>query len=143
MYDPWHYLPVLARKPGALRNGAPFKDWQLPPALARVRRRLGVGDDADRQFVGILAAVIDDGLDAVEAACQQALDEGPCGRDVVLNIVARRRDGAQPAILDVPTALILTTEPTADCARYDRLLSRLPATDALEKLPEEFGHGTS
>ena len=143
MYDPWHYLPVLARKPGALRNGAPFKDWQLPPALARVRRRLGVGDDADRQFVGILAAVLDDGLDAVEAACQQALDEGPCGRDVVLNIVARRRDGAQPAILDVPTALILTTEPTADCARYDRLLSRLPATDALEKLPEEFGHGTS
>ena len=24
-YDPWHYVPVLARKPGALRNGA-FKD---------------------------------------------------------------------------------------------------------------------
>src|SRR3546814_12838170 len=22
IYDPWHYLPVLARKPGALRNGA-------------------------------------------------------------------------------------------------------------------------
>src|SRR3954452_987411 len=27
IYDPWHYVPVLARKPGALRNGAPFKDW--------------------------------------------------------------------------------------------------------------------
>ena len=26
IYDPWHYVPVLARKPGALRNGAPFKD---------------------------------------------------------------------------------------------------------------------
>jgi len=26
MFDPWHYVPVLARKPGALRNGAPFKD---------------------------------------------------------------------------------------------------------------------
>src|SRR5216683_2462558 len=24
LYDPWHYVPVLARKPGALRNGAPF-----------------------------------------------------------------------------------------------------------------------
>jgi hypothetical protein len=24
---PWHYVPVLARKPGALRNGAPFKEW--------------------------------------------------------------------------------------------------------------------
>jgi Mu transposase, C-terminal domain len=27
IYDPWHYVPVLARKPGALRNGAPFKDF--------------------------------------------------------------------------------------------------------------------
>ncbi len=120
-YDPWHYLPVLARKPGALRNGAPFKDWELPPALARVRRRLGVGDDADRQFVAILAAVMDDGLEAVEAACRQALDVGPCGQDVVLNILARQREEAQPPPLDVPTALSLSLEPTADCDRYDRL----------------------
>ncbi len=34
IYDPLHYIPVLARKPGALRNGAPFKDWDLPPACA-------------------------------------------------------------------------------------------------------------
>jgi DNA replication protein DnaC len=40
VYDPWHYVPVLARKPGALRNGAPFKDWVLPAALERVRRKL-------------------------------------------------------------------------------------------------------
>jgi hypothetical protein len=26
IYDPGHYTPVLARKPGALRNEAPFKD---------------------------------------------------------------------------------------------------------------------
>jgi hypothetical protein len=37
IYHPWHYVPVLARKPGALRNGAPFKDWVLPVALERVR----------------------------------------------------------------------------------------------------------
>ena len=44
VFDPWHYVPVLARKPGALRNGAPFKDWVLPAALERVRRKLaGVG----------------------------------------------------------------------------------------------------
>ena len=120
-YDPWHYLPVLARKPGALRNGAPFKDWDLPPALSRVRRRLGVGDDADRQFVAILAAVMDDGLEAVEAACQRALDAGPCGRDVVLNLLARQREEAPPPPLDVPAALRLSLEPTADCDRYDRL----------------------
>jgi hypothetical protein len=33
VYDPWHYVPVLARKPGALRNGAPFKNWVRPPRL--------------------------------------------------------------------------------------------------------------
>jgi hypothetical protein len=45
IYDPWHYVPVLARKPGALRNGAPFKDWVLPAALERVRRKLAGSDD--------------------------------------------------------------------------------------------------
>jgi transposase len=38
VYDPWHYVPVLARKPGALRNGAPFKDWVLPGALVNAER---------------------------------------------------------------------------------------------------------
>ena len=52
-----------------LRNGAPFQDWVLPAALERLRRKLGVGDDGDRQMVKILAAVLTDGLPAVEAAC--------------------------------------------------------------------------
>jgi hypothetical protein len=37
--DPWHYVPVLARKPGALRNGAPFKDWVLRTAMEKIRAR--------------------------------------------------------------------------------------------------------
>ena len=54
VYDPWHYFPVLARKPGALRNGAPFKAWVLPAAMERVRRKLAGADDGDRQMVDIL-----------------------------------------------------------------------------------------
>ena len=54
IYDPWHYVPVLARKPGALRNGAPFKDWLLPGAIEKVRRKLAGTDDGDRQMVKIL-----------------------------------------------------------------------------------------
>ena len=69
IYDPWHYVPVLARKPGALRNGAPFKDWVLPAAMERVRRKLTGADDGNRQMVEILTAVLTDGLPAVEAAC--------------------------------------------------------------------------
>jgi hypothetical protein len=34
----WSALPVLMKKPGALRNGAPFKDWDRPPALTQVRK---------------------------------------------------------------------------------------------------------
>jgi hypothetical protein len=35
----WHYVPVLARKHGALRNGAPFKDWVLGAGCHRVGAR--------------------------------------------------------------------------------------------------------
>jgi len=66
-------VPVLTKKPGALRNGAPFKGWQLPNALGRLRTRLSAHDDGDRQFVKVLAAVLEDGLEAVEAACAEAL----------------------------------------------------------------------
>ena len=95
-YDPWHYVPILTRKPGALRNGAPFKGWQLPGALGRIRARLTGCDDGDRQFVRILAAVQEDGLEAVEAACAEALDCGACSADVVLNILARQCQPAPP-----------------------------------------------
>ena len=76
VYDPWHYVPVLARKPGALRNGAPFKDWVLPSGLERVRRKLAGSADGDRQMVEILSAALSDGLPAVETACLAALREG-------------------------------------------------------------------
>lgn len=74
-YNPWHYVPVLARKPGALRNGAPFKDRVLPPAMAAVRRKLKGSDDDDRPMVKILSCAPDDGLQAVEAACREAVDQ--------------------------------------------------------------------
>jgi transposase len=123
IYDPWHYVPVLARKPGALRNGAPFKDWVLPGALERVRRRLAGSDDGDRQMVAILAAVLTDGLPAVEGACAEALENGVHSADVILNILARRRDPEPAAVIATPEALRLTHAPLADCARYDQLRS--------------------
>jgi hypothetical protein len=123
IYDPWHDVPVLARKPGALRNGAPFKDWVLPAALERVRRKLAGSDDGDRQMVTILACVLTDGLPAVEAACAQAVSESVHSADVVINILARRRDPGPTATILTPNALRLQHAPIADCARYDQLRS--------------------
>jgi hypothetical protein len=121
IYDPWHYVPVLARKPGALRNGAPFKNWPLPAGLERVRHKLKGSDDGDRQMVKILSAVLTDGLAAVEAACAEALAGGVHSADVILNILARRRDAAPAATILTPDALRLRHAPMADCARYDSL----------------------
>ncbi len=121
IYDPWHYVPVLARKPGALRNGAPFKDWLLPASLERVRRKLKGSDDGDRQMVKVLSAVLSDGLVAVEAASAEALASGVHSADVILNILARRRDPGPAATILTPDALQLRHAPLADCARYDSL----------------------
>jgi transposase len=121
VFDPWHYVPVLARKPGALRNGAPFKDWVLPSAMDRVRRKLAGSNDGDRQMVDILTAVLSDGLPAVEAACMEALREGVHSAAVILNILARRREPTMPITIMTPDALRLRHAPIADCARYDSL----------------------
>jgi len=134
VYDPLHYIPVLARKPGALRNGAPFKEWDLPSAMRRVQRKLGRVPNGDRQMVEILGAVLTDGLEAVEAACAEALSDGVHSADPqpsssdrwrtmasILNILARRREPAPPLTIATPDALRLTREPSADCGRYDSL----------------------
>jgi len=121
IYDPWHYLPVLARKPGALRNGAPFQDWSLPSALTRLRKKLGSGDEADRRFVRVLAMVLEDGLDAVDDAVREALDAGAASDDVILNILARRREPPTPQAITTSQSLALRHPPIADCARYDLL----------------------
>jgi transposase len=121
IYDPWHYVPVLARKPGAWRNGAPFKNWVLPSGLEGVRRKLRGSNDGDRQMVKVLAAVLTDGLSTVEAACAEALEQGTHSADVILNILSRKRDTPPPMTIMTPEALRLHHVPIADCTRYDSL----------------------
>ena len=104
-----------------MRNGAPFKDWDLPPALTQVRAKLKPHADADRQFVKILAAVLDHGLAAVEATCAEALEAGIANADVILTVLARNRQPAAPPSIATPDALRLKIEPVADCGRYDRI----------------------
>ena len=127
VYNPWHYVPVLSRKPGALRNGAPFKDWLLPGALGRIQNKLSSVADGDRQMVMILNAALSDGLEAVEAACEEALSAQLASADVVLNALARARETPRAPCIAVPQALALHHTPLADCARYDTLRRRADA----------------
>ena len=92
-----------ARRPA---QWAPFKDWSCCQSdqAARPPRPF---DEADRQFLCILAAIPEDGLDAVEDACRLALSEGLCSRDAVLQhpLTGRRQRAAGALGLAVPPAV--------------------------------------
>ena len=122
IFDPWHYLEVLKHKPGALRNGAPFKDWELPLPLKQVRAAMISRPDGDRQFVGILSSVLTHGLEAVISACAETVAANTISQGVILNILSRAQEQSTPADCEVPKLPALKMPPIADCRRYDLLL---------------------
>lgn len=121
IYDPWHYLGVLEKKPGGLRDGAPFKNWDLPSPLLRVQQRLLSRPGGDREFVNILNGVQVYGLDIAEQACKKALADTTVRSEVVLNLMARALDPPPIDPIETPDSLRLAEEPLANCSRYDAL----------------------
>ena len=120
--DPWHYLPLLERKPGALRNGAPFVHWELPAPIAAVKDKLLKQPKGDRAFVEILLALREEhGSEWVGVACELALEHRTVSAAVGLNLLHRLKAPPPPAPLQLPEHLRLVREPQADCARYDQL----------------------
>jgi transposase len=120
-YDWRHYIPLVQRKPGALRNGAPFAD--LPEPLQRLRRSLLREVGGDRLMAKVLALVPGAGLDAVLVAVELTLESAPPSGRVseqhVINVLARLNAPPRPA--NVTTLLQVLTPPIIDTARYDRL----------------------
>ena len=119
--DPWHYLPILERKPGALRNGLPFREWQLPSPIQLVRDRILKQPKGDRAFVELLLMAREFGLEPLQVACELVLDSQVVSASVVMNEMRRLVAPMQPAMATVSEMLTLHTEPMTDCARYDRL----------------------
>src|SRR3989338_4442330 len=120
-YDWQHYIPLVQRKPGALRNGAPFAD--LPPALQQLRRGLLRQAGGDRVMAQVLAIVSTAGLDAVLVAVELALESAPQSGKVsvehVINVLSRLNPAPTPE--DAQTSLQATVVPLANTARYDSL----------------------
>jgi len=116
-YDWQHYLPLIERKPGALRNGAPFTD--LPAPLQRLRRLLLKREGGDRTMAEVLAAVPNAGLEAVLVAVELVLESGAVNAEHIHNVLARLQP--TPAIPKVETHLCVAEAPVANVGRYDRL----------------------
>ena len=120
VYDWHHYLAVLQRKPGALRNGAPFAE--IPQAFKRLQAILLKQPEGDREMVEILALVLQHDEQAVLTAVELALDDGVPRKTHIINILHRLLDGSQPpAPVQSPQALSLAVEPVANVVRYDQL----------------------
>ena len=121
IYDWRHYLAVIQRKPGALRNGAPFTE--MPEAFRQLQGHLLKRPGGDREMVEILALVLQHDEQAVLCAVELALDAGVPTKTHILNLLHRLLDGKSASVnaIDTPEALSLRHEPKANVARYDGL----------------------
>jgi hypothetical protein len=127
-YDWQHYIDLVQRKPGALRNGTPFMD--LPPALLRLRQSLLRHAGGDRVMAQVLAVVPQAGLDAVLVAVEVLLEgatpNGGISVEHVRNVLARLSSPPMPQ--QAETSLQLSEVPLANTARYDGLRSSVEVT---------------
>ena len=129
-YDWQHYIPLVQRKPGVLRNGAPFAD--MPAPLLSLQRVLLKRPGGDRVMAQVLAAVPTAGLDAVLVAVELVLESGAVSAEHVLNVLARLNTALPPQAVE--TALTVSEAPTSDTGRYDSLRGSERVT------AEEVGH---
>jgi hypothetical protein len=123
---------LIQRKPGALRNGAPFAD--MPEPLQQLRRALLRDAGGDRVMAQVLAIVPTAGLDAVLVAVELALEGTRRGRvsvEHVVNVLARLN--AIPAPESAATALQVSMPPLANTERYDSLRTGNAANTTTEE----------
>ena len=119
IYDWRHYLAVVQRKPGALRNGAPFTE--LPTSFRRLQAVLMQRDGGDREMADILALVLHHDERLVEQAVSEAIASDVISKTHILNRLSRLLDTPLPAAFTPPPALALREEPVANTERYDAL----------------------
>jgi len=122
IFDPFHYVPLLQRKPGALRNGAPFNDWQLPDVLELLRQHYVAQDKSDKEFIKLLMLVVTHDLESVVCACELAVEDKTYQLAAITNILYRLIDDDRYEPITVLQYPILKHPPIADCHRYDSLI---------------------
>jgi hypothetical protein len=118
IYNPYHYIGVLERKPGALRNGAPFKELMslLPEVFSKIRTKLEAYQDGSKQFINILLLINKQGLEQVTQACNDAISAGGCSANLVEQYLQ------PPTLVDSkePEFIQLKNPPDADCSIYSK-----------------------
>jgi len=120
-FEPWHYVPLLVRKPGALRDGAPFVEWQLPVAMNKIKDLYMNTKGGDRDFVELLMQAQQHGMEAVAMACDLAVGQNTLRLPTIINLINQL---VEPVIEPLPHSHCypqLQVIPQADCKRYELL----------------------
>ena len=121
-YDWRHYIPLVQRKLGASRNGAPFAD--LLDVLQRLRRALPGDPGGDSLMAHVLAFVPTVALETARVAGRISVEH-------VINVLGRLN--AAPVAQNAATTLQVATPPLANTARDESLrIAHATRNDAME-----------
>ena len=126
--DPYHYLPVLLRKPRAFHQARAFRNYPWPPAFRQALAFLEErhpDDQGIKEFLRILALKDQVGEERLSRALELALQYRCVAADVVRHLLHRMESNWQPPLpLDLTTAGLPSPQVAlADPSQYNRLLS--------------------
>lgn len=126
--EPLHYVPLLARKPGALLYAKPFKDWKLPAIFAAFHAALLDRDPlgGGKEYVKVLLLLRDHTIEALEQALNAAWRLRAINADAVACLLAQSAAPPTPgaAALDMSRFPDLAPLRVAapDVHKYNQLL---------------------
>jgi len=127
-FEPWHYVSLLKQKPGALRDGAPFKNWLLPDSILTVKQHCLKRKGGDRDFVELLLQVRTHGLELVTRACELSLEKKVTQFAAIINLIHRLAEPDPESSLNTDTYPTIAVLPEANCQRYEQLLASRAVT---------------
>jgi transposase len=84
IFEPRHYLGLLERKPGSLDWALPLAQWDLPPCLGVLRRRLEhEREDGTREYIRVLRLLEKHSLEVLSVAVERGLTVRAHSRDAI------------------------------------------------------------
>ena len=121
LYDWRHYISLLERKPGALRNGAPLQT--MPEPLQHLQAHLLRHPGGDRVMAWCWRLPCTGLMTCwwLELALEAASERGPCAQRAGRWPAPRSPSRAKPAKSQTLPSLTLIAAPQADVSRHDRL----------------------
>lgn len=125
VFDPVHYLALLARKPGSLDHARPLEDWALPACFGLLRRRLEIErEDGTKEYIRVLLLLQTHSLRRLTQAVERAVGCRAHTRDAVAQFLIPAEPGSATTFrLDGREHLRYVSVQTTDVSAYRGLLA--------------------